>query len=158
MVYTNQKSTALDTLLLGMLKDLRKRIAHEKSVPPYVVFQDPSLEDMANQYPISMDDMMKITGVSKGKAEKYAKDFIELIAEYVEENDIERPTDFVMKQVANKSRAKIAIIQAIDKKIGLDEIASTNKMSMEDLIEELDIIVASGTRINIDYYLEARGR
>ncbi len=153
-VVTNQKSTALDTLLLGMLRDLRKRIAHEKKVPPYVVFQDPSLEDMANQYPISMNDMLKITGVSKGKAEKYAKSFIELIASYVEENDIERPTDFVMKQVANKSRAKIAIIQAIDKKIGLDEIASTNKMSMEDLIEELDMIVASGTRINIDYYLE----
>jgi len=153
-VITNQRSTALDTVLLSMLKDLRKRIAHEKKVPPYVVFQDPSLEDMANQYPISMDDMMKITGVSKGKAEKYAKDFVELIAVYVDENDIERPTDFVMKQVANKSRAKIAIIQAIDKKIGLDEIASTNKMSMEDLIEELDMIVSSGTRLNIDYYLE----
>lgn len=153
-VVTNQKSTALDTVLLGMLKDLRKRIATQKKVPPYVVFQDPSLEDMANQYPVSMQDMLKITGVSQGKAAKYAKDFVALIAEYVEENDIERPTDFVMKQVANKSRAKIAIIQAIDKKMGLDEIAVQNKMSMEDLIEELDMIVLSGTKVNIDYYLD----
>lgn len=153
-VVTNQKSTALDTMLLGMLKDLRKRIATEKKVPPYVVFQDPSLEDMANQYPISMQDMLKITGVSQGKASKYAKEFIELIRDYVEENDIERPTDFVMKQVANKSRAKIAIIQAIDKKMGLDEIAAQTKLSMEDLIEELDMIVSSGTKLNIDYYLD----
>ncbi len=154
IVSIGQKSTALDTLLLKMLKDLRKQIAHDKKIPPYVVFQDPSLEDMANQYPISMEDMMKITGVSKGKAEKYAKPFIEMIADYVEENNIERPVDFVMKQVANKSRVKIAIIQAIDKKIGLDEIANSNKMSMEDLIDELDMIVSSGTRLNMDYYLD----
>jgi ATP-dependent DNA helicase RecQ len=153
-VQGGSKSTALDTVLLKMLKDLRRRIAHEKKVPPYVVFQDPSLEDMANQYPISMDDMLKVSGVSKGKAEKYAKAFIALIADYVEENEIERPTDFVMKQVANKSRVKISIIQAIDKKISLDEIATSNSMSMEDFLDEMDMIVSSGTKVNIDYYLE----
>ncbi|MCL4154519.1 UNVERIFIED_CONTAM: hypothetical protein GTU68_035676 [Idotea baltica] len=153
-VNTSTRSTALDTVLLGMLKELRKKIAHQKSVPPYVVFQDPSLEDMANQYPISMEDMLKITGVSKGKAEKYGKSFVELIKQYVDENDIDRPTDFVMKQVANKSRAKIAIIQAVDKKISLEEIATANQMSMEDLLNEMDMIVSSGTRLNIDYYLE----
>ena len=151
---TSTRSTALDIVLLGTLKDLRKRIAHQKNVPPYVVFQDPSLEDMANQYPISLEDMLKITGVSKGKSDKYGKPFIELIKQYVEEHDIDRPTDFVMKQVANKSRAKIAIIQAVDKKINLEEIAVSNKMSMEDLLDEMDMIVSSGTRLNIDYYLE----
>lgn len=148
------RSSALDTQLLGLLKDLRKRLAQKKELPPYVIFQDPSLEDMANQYPISMEDMMQITGVSKGKADKYGAPFIELIAEYVEENEIERPTEFFMKQVANKSKSKIQIIQSIDKKIPLDEIAKSNSFSMEDLLEELDIIVSSGTRINIDYYLE----
>ena len=154
VVITSQKSAALDNLLLKMLKDLRKRIAHEKKVPPYVVFQDPSLEDMATQYPINMDDMLKITGVSKGKAIKYAKPFVELIEDYVEENDIDRPTDFVMKQVADKSRLKISIIQGVDRKNSLEEIARSNQLTMDQMLEKLHIIVSSGTKLNIDYYIE----
>jgi ATP-dependent DNA helicase RecQ len=154
VIIGSQKSAVLDNLMLKMLKDLRKRIAHQKKVPPYVVFQDPSLEDMATQYPISMDDMLKITGVSKGKAIKYAKPFIELIEDYVEENDIERPTDFIMKQVADKSRLKISIIQGIDRKNSLEEIAKANSLNMEQMLEKLDMIVSSGTKLNIDYYIE----
>ena len=111
------KSAVLDTMLIKMLKDLRRSEARQKNVPPFVIFQDPSLEDMATQYPISMDDMTNIAGVSKGKALRYGQPFIELIKDYVEENDIDRPTDFVVKQVANKSKVKVAIIQGIDRKI-----------------------------------------
>ena len=148
------KTAVLDQTLMSLLKDLRRQIAKKNDIPPYVIFQDPSLEDMATQYPISMDDMAKITGVSKGKAIRYAKPFIETIAEYVEANDIERPTDFVVKQIANKSKIKVGIIQSIDRKIPLYDIASSNDLSMEDLMHELDMIVASGTKLNIDYYIE----
>jgi len=148
------RSAVLDKVLMNMLKDLRKRIAKQKDVPPFVVFQDPSLEDMATQYPISMDDMAKISGVSKGKATRYGKTFIELIKQYVEENEIERPTEIVVKQVANKSRVKVNIIQSIDRKIPLGDIASSNDLNMEQLLVELDAIVVSGTKVNIDYYLE----
>jgi ATP-dependent DNA helicase RecQ len=137
-----------------MLKDLRRSIAKQKNVPPFVVFQDPSLEDMATQYPISMADMAHISGVSSGKAKRYGKPFVEMIHQYVEENEIERPTEIVVKQVANKSRVKVNIIQSIDRKIPLGDIASSNDLSMEDLLEELDAIVVSGTKVNIDYYLE----
>jgi ATP-dependent DNA helicase RecQ len=109
---------------------------------------------MAIQYPVSMDDMTKITGVSKGKALRYAKPFIELICKYVAENDIERPTDFVVKQMANKSKVKINIIQAIDRKMPLEDIANANQLSMDELLDELYAIVLSGTRVNIDYYLD----
>ncbi|MEZ5056478.1 MAG: RQC domain-containing protein [Saprospiraceae bacterium] len=148
------KTAVLDTTLLKMLKDLRRTEAKKKGVPPFVIFQDPSLDDMATQYPISMDDMTKISGVSLGKANRYARPFLAMIKDYVEENEIERPTDFVIKQVANKSKVKVEIIKAIDKKIPLPEIASQNDLSMEDLMEELDAIVTSGTKVNIDYYLE----
>ncbi len=148
------RSAVLDKVLMNMLKDLRKRIAKDKNLPPFVVFQDPSLEDMATQYPISMDDMANISGVSKGKATRYGKMFIELIKQYVEENEIERPTEIVVKQVANKSRVKVNIIQSIDRKIPLGDIASSNDLNMEELLEELDAIVVSGTKVNIDYYLE----
>ncbi|MEL6942344.1 MAG: DNA helicase RecQ, partial [Bacteroidota bacterium] len=148
------KTAVLDNTLLKMLKDLRRQEAKRLSVPPFVIFQDPSLGDMATQYPISMSDMKQISGVSQGKAARYAKPFIELIKEYVEENDVDRPTDFVVKQVANKSKAKIAIIQGIDRKIPLDDLASSNKMSMEDMIHELEAIVTAGTKVNIDYYLD----
>lgn len=150
----SNKSAVLDETLMKMLRDLRRKEAKRKNVPPFVIFQDPSLADMATQYPISMEDMTKVSGVSKGKALRYAKPFIILIKEYVEENDIDRPTDFVVKQVANKSKVKISIIQGIDRKNPLDEIARSNKMSMEDLIQELEAIVTSGTKVNIDYYLE----
>ena len=148
------RGAVLDEMLVKMLKDLRRRVAKEKNVPPYVIFQDPSLEDMATQYPITMEDMSKIQGVSNGKAMRYARPFIELIAEYVEANEIERPTDVVIKQVANKSKVKVAIIQAIDKKLSLPEIARQNHLKDYELMEELDAIVSSGTKVNIDYYLE----
>lgn len=148
------KTAVLDNTLMRLLKDLRKQEAKKRNVPPFVIFQDPSLEDMATQYPISMEDMAKITGVSKGKAIRYARPFIEMIKEYVEENDIDRPTDFVVKQVANKSKVKVNIIQGIDRKIPLEDLADSNHIKMEALLEELDAIVVSGTKVNIDYYIE----
>jgi ATP-dependent DNA helicase RecQ len=151
---TAGKSAVLDEVLVKMLKDLRRQVAKKKNVPPFVIFQDPSLEDMATQYPISMEDMTKIQGVSSGKAQRYGRPFIELIQEYVEAHEIERPTDVVIKQVANKSKMKVAIIQAIDKKLPLPEIARQNNIKDYELMEELDAIVSSGTKVNIDYYLE----
>lgn len=147
-------TVALDQTLLNMLRDLRKRVSQQKQKPPFVIFQDPSLEDMATQYPISMEDMERITGVSKGKALKFARPFIELIKEYVEENEIERPTEIVVKQIANKSRIKVEIIKGTDRKIPLEDIASTNDLSYEELLDELDMIVTSGTKVNIDYYID----
>ncbi|HMR43053.1 MAG TPA: DNA helicase RecQ [Saprospiraceae bacterium] len=148
------KTAGLDDTLLKLLKDLRRAEAKKKNVPPFVIFQDPSLEDMATQYPITMDDMTKIGGVSIGKAQRYARPFLEMIKKYVEENEIERPTDFVIKQVANKSKVKVDIIKSIDRKMPLPDIAKQNELSMEDLLEELDAIVVSGTKVNIDYYIE----
>lgn len=150
----SNKSAALDPTLLNMLMALRLREATRKNLPPYVVFKENSLNEMATNYPITMDEMANISGVSKGKALKFAKPFIDLIAEYVEDNDIHRPTDFVMKQVANKSKKKVAIIQGIDKKVPLYDIASQNGLNMEEFMDELDMIVDSGTRVNIDYYIE----
>ena len=148
------KTAVLDDQLLQMLRDLRRKEAKRKNVPPFVIFQDPSLDDMATQYPISMEDMVNISGVSLGKAQRYGRAFIELIQQYVEDNDIIRPTEFVVKQVANKSRVKVNIIQGIDRKVPLEDLASTNNISMEELLDELDAIVTSGTKVNIDYYLE----
>lgn len=148
------RSAVLDPVLMSLLKDVRKAVSQEKNVPPFVVFQDPSLEDMASQYPISMEDMTKITGVSRGKAMRYGKPFIGLIKAYVEENNIERPTDFVVKQVANKSKIKVNIIHGIDRKIPLHDIASSNHLSMDEILHEIDMIVASGTKVNLDYYIE----
>jgi len=150
----NGNGAVLDETLMRMLRDLRKQESRRKNVPPFVIFQDPSLEDMATQYPVTMEDMAKITGVSKGKALRYGRPFLEMIGRYVEENDIDRPTDFVVKQVANKSKVKVNIIQAIDRKIPLEDIASANDLNMEALLLELDAIVSSGTKVNIDYYLE----
>ncbi|MEL7220460.1 MAG: RQC domain-containing protein, partial [Bacteroidota bacterium] len=151
---SNGKTSVLDQQLLDMLRDLRRKEARRKEIPPFIIFQDPSLEDMATMYPITMDEMAKVSGVSIGKARRYARPFIELIAAYVEANDIIRPTEFVVKQVANKSRMKVNIIQGIDRKIPLEDLASSNALSMEDLMEELDAIVTSGTKVNLDYYLE----
>lgn len=144
----------LDELLIKMLRDLRRKEAQKREVPPYVIFQDPSLEDMATQYPISMEDMSQITGVSKGKAERYGQPFLELIQGYVEEHSIDRPTDFVIKQVAQKSRIKVNLIQGIDRKVPLEDLADANNITMDELLQELYAIVTSGTRLNIDYYLE----
>ncbi len=150
---SNKSGGAVDQVLSKLLAALRKQVAKQKGVPPYVIFQDPSLDDMASQYPISMEEMANISGVSRGKAQKYGKPFIELIAEYVEENDIERPNDFVMKSVVNKSGQKVFIIKSVDKQMPLDEIADSKNMSMEDLIQEMDSIVNSGTKLNIEYYI-----
>ena len=150
----NAKTSVLDEQLLKMLKDLRRQEAKRRDVPPFIIFQDPSLEDMATQYPITMDEMAKVSGVSIGKAQRYGQTFLDLIADYVEENDVLRPTEFVVKQVADKSRIKVSIIQGIDRKIPLDDLAGSSGMSMEDLLEELYAIVASGTKVNIDYHLE----
>lgn len=147
-------TAALDDTLLKMLRDLRRKEAQRKNVPPFVIFQDASLEDMATQYPITMEDMTKISGVSMGKATRYGRPFIEMISNYVEDNDIDRPTDFVVKQIANKSKAKVSIIQGIDRKIPLEDIAYSANLSKEELLLELDAIVTSGTKVNIDYYLE----
>ncbi|AEE50639.1 DNA helicase RecQ [Haliscomenobacter hydrossis] len=148
------RTAVLDETLVGLLKDLRRREAKRHNVPPYVIFQDPSLEDMATQYPISMDDMVHISGVSRGKAIRYGKAFVEMIKKYVEENEIDRPTDFVVKQVANKSKIKVNIIQSIDRKVPLEDIAEANDITMDEILEELYAIVLSGTKVNIDYYLD----
>lgn len=147
-------TAALDDALVRLLDDLRKRESKKHKVPPFVIFSDPSIEDMATQYPISMDDLAKITGVSKGKAERYGKPFIDLIAKYVEENEIDRPNDFLVRQVANKSKVKVNIIQSIDKKIPLEDIGRANNLDREALYQELYMIVSSGTKLDLDYYLE----
>ena len=153
---SSAKTAVLDNVLMKMLRDLRKQRAKKHNVPPFVIFQDPSLEDMATQYPITMDDMAKIVGVSKGKAMRYGRSFIKMIKAYVEENEIERPTDIVVKQVANKSKVKVNIIQGIDRKIPFEDLARSNNLKMEEFMEELDAIVTSGTKINIDYYVDDR--
>lgn len=150
----NAKATgASDEQLFKMLKDLRKKIAQDKNIPPFVVFQDPSLEDMAIQYPVTLEEMQKIAGVGQGKAKRYGKPFVELISNYVEENDIDRPQDIVVKSVVNKSGLKVHIIQNIDRKLPLDDIADAKGKELDDIIEEIESIVASGTKVNIDYYL-----
>ncbi len=146
-------TSALDPTLLNMLKDLRKQVAKEKKLPPFVLFQDPSLEDMATQYPTTVEELSHIIGVSKGKAVKYGRSFIEMIAQYVEENEIEKPSEMVVKSVANRSASKVYIIQNIDKKIPLETIAEGKGIKMEELYDEMESIVSSGTRLNLDYYI-----
>jgi ATP-dependent DNA helicase RecQ len=146
-------TAVLDEPLMNLLKDLRKSIAKKHNLPPYIIFQDPSLEEMATQYPISMDDMSKIVGVSQGKAQKYGQPFVDAIKKYCEENEIERPMDITIKTVANKSKTKVSIITSIDRKIPLEDIARSTDLSMQELMEELDGIVQSGTKIKLDYYL-----
>lgn len=144
---------AADEELFAMLKDLRKQMAKQKNLPPFVIFQDPSLEEMAIQYPINMEEMKNITGVGAGKAAKYGKPFIDMIKKYVEENEIERPMDFVVKSVVNKSGLKVYIIQNIDRKISLDDMADSKGLQLSEIIGEIESIVASGTKIDINYYI-----
>lgn len=146
--------TAADEILFSLLKDLVKKTAKAKGLPPYVIFQEPSLEEMSIQYPITMDEMTKISGVGSGKAIKYGKPFVELIKKYVEENDIERPVDMVIKSVVNKSGLKVYIIQNIDRKIGLKEMAKSKNLTLPKLLTEIETIVESGTKININYYID----
>jgi ATP-dependent DNA helicase RecQ len=149
-----QGSSALDPVLLSMLKDLLKQEAKKRKIPPFVIFQEPSLEDMATQYPVNLEEMCNITGVSRGKAIKFAKPFFEMIAKYVEENDVDRPSDFVVKSVGERSQSKVALIKSIDKRIPLAEICRSQQLKMDDLLTELESIVLSGTKINLDYHIE----
>ncbi|MBE6318080.1 MAG: DNA helicase RecQ [Bacteroidales bacterium] len=148
-------ASAIDPELYAILNDLRKNIAKKLNLPPYVIFQDPSIEAMATTYPINMDELQNITGVGAGKAMRYGKEFIELIKKHVEDNEIERPEDLRVRSVANKSKLKISIIQGIDRKIPLDELAESRGIEYSELLAEIEAIVYSGTKINIRYYLDA---
>jgi ATP-dependent DNA helicase RecQ len=147
-------SSAVDEKLVEMLKELRKKVAKEKNLPPFVIFLETSLEDMATMYPTSMAELEKISGVSKGKAMRYGKPFLDVITKYVEENDITRPDDFVMKSVMNRNNNKIFIIQNVDRKMPLETIAKNRDLSIEELLEEMETIVASGTKLNLDYAID----
>ena len=149
-----QKSSGADATLFAMLKDLRKKLSRQEKLPPFVIFQDPSLEDMAIQYPIKQDELTQIVGVGVGKAVKYGKPFLELISQYVEENDITRPNDMVIKSVVNKSGLKVYIIKSIDRKLPLKDIAHAKDLSSSDILTEIERIVASGTRLDISYYVD----
>ncbi|MBO7320743.1 MAG: DNA helicase RecQ [Bacteroidales bacterium] len=155
VIIGNNKQAAggADPVLFAMLKDVRHSLSKRLKLPPFVIFTDPSLEDMSLHYPITVDELKNCQGVGEGKAKKYGKEFLALIEKYVEENDIDRPTDFVVKSVVNKSANKVYIIQNIDRKIPLDDIADAKNMELSDLIAELEAIVNAGTKINIDYYL-----
>ena len=143
-----------DEQLLSMLKDLRKAVARKTGLQPWVVFGDPSLEDMSIMYPMTYDELKNCQGVGEGKARKFGKEFIELISKYVEENEIVRPDDFVMKSIVNKSVNKVFIIQSVDRKLPLEDIADAKNMDMEELLDEIEAIVFSGTKLNLDYYIE----
>ena len=154
-IILNQKGGggALDEKLFKMLKDLRKSIAVKKNIPPFVIFQDPSIEEMTMQYPINIEELQNITGVGTGKAQRYGLPFLDLIKKYVEENNIERIQDFVVKSIVNKSGKKVNIITNIDRKLPLEDIAKSQNKKIDELISEIENIVASGTKINIDYHL-----
>ncbi len=154
-IVTAAKSTGVaDEVLMGMLRDLRKKVAKKIGVPPFVVFQDPSLEDMALKYPISAAELINIHGVGEGKAKKYGNEFVALISRYVQDNDIIRPDDLVVKSTGVNSANKLYIIQNIDRKLSLDDIASAKGLSMDALIKEMEQIVYSGTKLNIKYWID----
>lgn len=148
-----QKTSATDKVLFSLLKDLRKQIARKHNLPPFVIFQDPSLEDMAIQYPVKLDELKQITGVGTGKAERFGRPFVELITRYVDENEIERPMDMVVKSVVNKSGLKVYLIKNIDRKVFLEDLADAKGIDFDELLHELESIVASGTKIDIRYYI-----
>jgi ATP-dependent DNA helicase RecQ len=145
---------AADDVLFSILKDLRKKMSKKLEVPPFVIFQDPSLEAMATSYPITLDELQNIPGVGAGKAKRYGDEFLKLIKEHVRENEIIRPEDLRVRTVANKSKLKVSIIQSIDRKIALDDIALSKGLDISELLDEIEAIVYSGTKINIDYFLE----
>ena len=147
-------SCAVDPTLYSMLKDLRKKMSKKLDVPPYVIFQDPSLEAMATTYPVTLDELQNIPGVGAGKAKRYGQEFCVLIKKHCEENEIERPEDLRVRTVANKSKIKVSIIQAIDRKVALDDIALSKGLEFGELLDEVEAIVYSGTKLNIDYFLE----
>jgi ATP-dependent DNA helicase RecQ len=154
IVTASKSSGTADEALMVMLRDLRKKVAKKLGVPPFVVFQDPSLEDMALKYPISIEELSNVHGVGEGKAKKYGKEFVDLIANYVEDNDIIRPDDLVVKSTGANSSLKLYIIQNVDRKLGLDDIAKAKGLSMEDLLKEMEQIVYSGTKLNIKYWID----
>ena len=147
-------SCAVDPALYSMLKDLRKKMSKKLDVPPYVIFQDPSLEAMATTYPVTLEELQNIPGVGSGKAKRYGQEFCVLIKKHCEENEIERPEDLRVRTVANKSKIKVSIIQAIDRKVALDDLAISKGVEFEELLDEIEAIVYSGTKLNIDYFLE----
>jgi ATP-dependent DNA helicase RecQ len=149
-------SGAVDAELFSILKDLRRKIAKQHGLPTYVIFQEPSLDAMATTYPITIEELQNIPGVGPGKAKRYGKEFIELIKKYVEENEIERPEDMRVRTVANKSKLKVELITAIDRKVPLDTLAESKDLEMEELLDELEAIVYSGTKINVSYYIDER--
>jgi ATP-dependent DNA helicase RecQ len=149
----SQQGEVLDNKLFELLRDLRKKVAKEKNLPPYVIFQDPSLEEMATNYPISLQELQNISGVGPGKAAKFGRPFLDLIARYVEENEIERPDDLVVKSTVNKSGVKVFLIGGIDRKMPLNELARSKNLSYEQVIDEIQTIVDSGTKVNIDYHI-----
>ncbi len=151
---SNQKSAAADAVLFKNLKELRKKFAKSKELPPNIIFSEASLIDMANQYPITTEELSQIHGVGQGKANKFGKPFLDYIKEYVEENDIIRPEDMVIKTIAKQSSNKVYIIQSIDRKLSIEDIASAKGLTVEDLITEIETIVESGTKINLNYYLD----
>ncbi|WP_081211314.1 DNA helicase RecQ [Salegentibacter sediminis] len=153
-VSTQSTGGGVDKNLVKMLKELRKKVAKKLEVPPFVVFQDPSLEDMALKYPVTMEELNNIYGVGEGKAKKYGKDFVDLIGRYVEDNDIIRPDDLVVKSTGANSALKLYIIQNVDRKLPLDDIASAKGMEMPEFIKEMEAIVYSGTKLNIDYWVD----
>ena len=153
VIVPQKSSGAADEALFNILKDVRKSLAKELKLPPYVIFQDPSLEDMATRYPVTIEELTNITGVGQGKAEKYGEEFLEVISQYVEDNDIDRPMDLVVKSVVNKSGLKVFVIQSIDRKIALDDIANAKGIELADIITEIEHIVQSGTKVNLDYYI-----
>ncbi|MCX2477580.1 DNA helicase RecQ [Pedobacter sp. MC2016-15] len=147
-------SGTLDTQLLQLLKDLRKKIAKQKNVPPFVVFQDPSLEEMCTHYPITMEELKQISGVGNGKALKFGTPFLELIKKYVADNDVERPIDLIIKTQANKSQLKVSIIQNVDRQIGLEDIAKSKGITYFEILKEIEAIVNSGTKLNLNYFVD----
>jgi ATP-dependent DNA helicase RecQ len=154
IVTAAKSSGTSDEVLMGMLRDLRKKVAKKLGVPPFVVFQDPSLEDMALKYPITIEELVNIHGVGEGKAKKYGKDFIELISRYVEENDVMRPDDLVVKSTGANSALKLYIIQNVDRKLSLQDIAKAKGLDMDALLKEMEQIVYSGTKLNIKYWVD----
>ncbi|MBI2257638.1 MAG: DNA helicase RecQ [Flavobacteriia bacterium] len=151
----NGKGGVFDEELYDLLVDLRKSISKQKKIPPFVIFQEPSLKDMCLKYPITMDELTNIQGVGTGKASRYGEPFLDLISKYVEENDIERPQDMVVKSLVNKSGLKVQLIQNIDRKLPLEDIANSQGKSFQDVLDEIEQIVSSGTRVNINYYIDS---
>ncbi len=150
---TQGGTSALDDVLFRALKDMRREMAEKLNLPPHVIFSDPALESIATYYPVTLDELKNIPGVGEGKAHKFGKKVVEFIAKYVDENEIDRPQDTVIKTVANKSKNKVAIIQGVDRKINLEDLAKSKGLSMAELIKEMEAIVYSGTKLNVDYYL-----